>query len=83
MLFVTCSNGTDSLAYKVDSALLVKNNIEQYGKVYGENYVPVSQLPNLWETPGNQIEEAIDEYVLSLFPGALDESSEKPWWRFW
>ncbi|WP_188150478.1 hypothetical protein [Teredinibacter waterburyi] len=95
VLFVSPSNGTDDLLFKIEKFTEVERNIKLYGFAYAVNYIPVSMLPNLWRTPGNMLDAAIEEYARTAVRGEkfgirnllksfneLEAYVLKHWWLF-
>jgi hypothetical protein len=78
LLFVVPSNGTDSPVYKVEPESIYQLNLEKYGMSYAQNYVPVEELPDLWDTPGAGIDRAAYSYAEKITGG-----HSKKWWEFW
>lgn len=63
LLFLSESNGNSDLAFVIDTKENVQENRIKYGYRFLLNFVPVSELPDLWHTPGNQIDTAVDNYA--------------------
>lgn len=93
VLFVSQSNGTDDLLFKIEKDIEVESNIKLYGFAYAVNYIPVNMLPNLWHTPGNVLDAAIEDYACAAVRGKkfgnllkrfneLEAHVIKHWWVF-
>ena len=63
ILFVTVTNGTDSLAFKILDLPEHEDSIKKFGYSYASNYVPVLQLPDLWNTSGYTTDQSIEKYA--------------------
>jgi hypothetical protein len=63
LLFLSESNGNSDLAFVIDTKENAQENRIKYGYRFSLNFVPVSELPDLWNTPGNQIDAAVDCYA--------------------
>ncbi len=63
ILFIAATNGTDSLAFKLLDIAEHEKNKKRYGISYASNYVPVLELPNLWNTSGYEIDQSIEKYA--------------------
>ena len=65
ILFVSKSNGNSDLAFIIDKKHDTEHAKNKYGFEFKSNFVPISSLPDLWNTPGRQIDIAIEEYANS------------------
>ena len=63
IFFVTVSNGADDLCFKIISDSENTDNIKSYGYIYAENYVPIAEMPDLWNTAGVAIDRAAIRYA--------------------
>ncbi|MEW7864635.1 hypothetical protein [Aeromonas diversa] len=63
LLFLSESNGNSDLAFVIDTKESAQENRIKYGYKFSLNFVPVSELPDLWHTPGNQIGAAVVNYA--------------------
>ena len=61
--FALASNGSDTMAVAVEKRCLWDSLIEQHGRVVNETFCPVVELPDLMNTPIDQIEEACNEFA--------------------
>jgi hypothetical protein len=79
VLFLSESNGCSDLAFVIDTKENARENRIKYGYEFYFNLVPVSELPDLWNTPVNQIDAAVENYAKHQGQ-QLTASSIK--WRF-
>ena len=63
LLFVSESNGNSDLAFVIDNKQNVQENRNKYGYKFSLNFIPISELPDLWNTPGNEIDAAVENYA--------------------
>tara|TARA_B100002003_G_scaffold249052_1_gene284349 strand:+ start:198 stop:803 length:606 start_codon:yes stop_codon:yes gene_type:complete len=63
LLFLSESNGNSDLAFVIDTKENAQENRIKYGYRFSLNFVPVAELPDLWNTPGNQLDAAVDNYA--------------------
>lgn len=65
LLFISESNGSGDLAFVIDTKQNAQENKIKYGYKFSSNFVPVSELPDIWHTPGNQIDTVVENYANS------------------
>ena len=82
---VVASNGSDTLGFVVASAERWRALRERFGPELDRRFCPVDVLPDLMDTPGDQIEAAIAAYAGVAPPVADAERSSRRrrWWRRW
>ena len=66
VLFVSERNGNSDLAFIIDTKQNVQENRSKYGYKFSLNFVPVTELPDLWNTPGNQLDAAVESYAAPI-----------------
>lgn len=60
---VSDTNGTDGAGIVVGAAAEWRRLASEYGRRLDEHFVPVSALPDLFNTAGNELDEAIESYA--------------------
>lgn len=63
LFFISESNGNSDLAFVIDTKINAQEFKIKYGNKFYLNFVPVSELPDLWHASENQIDAAIENYA--------------------
>ena len=61
--FATATNGGDTIAIAIESLPDWEALYNQFGRTLNETFCPIREIPDLMNTPGNQIDNACMDYA--------------------
>lgn len=61
--FVTPTNGSDTIAVAVEKNSDWDSLYQEFGRMVNETFCPIREIPDLMNTPGNEIDEACQRFA--------------------
>ena len=61
--FVTATNGSDTIAIAIETLSDWETLYNQFGRALNEHFCPVREIPDLMNTPGDEIDNACRNYA--------------------